>query len=157
MKVQIVFFCLLFGTTTPLTPLFAQGDQKYASPHGEAYTTTVPTPVILDNLLARELLPPLVAVFVGNAKPYRRNEELSCNVAFADFLSKELVPWVRHHYRVTTDPKQTIVAGSSLGGAAASFTALRHPDIFGNVLSQSGVYSRNPKMRIVRIGKNPNG
>jgi enterochelin esterase family protein len=111
---------------------------------GEAYTTRVPTPVILDNLLARELLPPLVAVFIGNAKPSRRNEELSCNVAFADFLAKELVPWVRHNYRVTTDPKQTIIAGSSLGGLAASFTALRHPAIFGNVLSQSGVYSTNP-------------
>jgi hypothetical protein len=35
-------------------------------------------------------------------------------------------------------------AGSSLGGLAASFTALRHADIFGNVLSQSGVYSGNP-------------
>ena len=111
---------------------------------GEAYTTTVPTPVILDNLLSRKLLPPLVAVFVGNAKPNRRNEELSCNVAFADFLAKELVPWVRQNYRVTADPNRTIIAGSSLGGSAASFTALRHPAIFGNVLSQSGVYSASP-------------
>ena len=112
---------------------------------GEAYTTAVPTPVILDNLLARKLLPPLVAVFVGNAKPYRRNEELSCNVAFADFLAKELVPWVRQNYRVAADPNRTIIAGSSLGGLAAAFTALRHADIFGNVLSQSGVYSWNPQ------------
>jgi len=81
---------------------------------------------------------------VGNAKPNRRNEELSCNVAFADFLAKELVPWVRQNYRVTADPNRTIIAGSSLGGLAASFTALRHPAIFGNVLSQSGVYSASP-------------
>jgi hypothetical protein len=31
-KGQIVLFCLLLGATKPLTPLFAQGDQKYTSP-----------------------------------------------------------------------------------------------------------------------------
>lgn len=112
---------------------------------GEAYTTTVPTPVILDNLLAKKLLPPLVAVFIANTKPSRRTGELSCNVDFANFLAKELIPWVRRNYRVTTDPNQTIIAGSSLGGLAASFAALRHPTVFGNVLSQSGVYLWKPK------------
>lgn len=112
---------------------------------GRAYTSLIPTPVILDNLLAKKLLPPVVAVFIGHTKPDRRDEELACNAEFTDFLAQELVPWVRQRYRVTTKPQQTIIAGSSLGGLAASFAALRHPNIFGNVLSQSGSYDWSPE------------
>jgi enterochelin esterase-like enzyme len=134
------------GVYTP--PNYQANSQPYGlllAFDGRTYTTTIPTSVILDNLLAKKLLPPLVAVFIANTKPSKRSEELSCNAAFADFLAKELVPWVRQNYRVTTDPNQTIIAGSSLGGLAASFTALRHPTIFGNVLSQSGSYGWKPK------------
>jgi enterochelin esterase-like enzyme len=41
---------------------------------------------------------------------------------------------------VTTDPRRTIVAGLSGGGTAAAFAALRRPDLFGNVLAQSGAF-----------------
>ena len=36
------------------------------------------------------------------------------------------------------------VGGMSYGGLAASFAALRHPDVFGAVLSQSGSYWWRP-------------
>jgi len=111
---------------------------------GPTYTLVVPTPVILDNLLAKNLLPPLVAVVVSNPSQESRNVELPCNADFADFLAKELVPWVRQNYHVTADPKQTVVAGSSYGGLASSFAAFRHPEVFGNVLSQSGSYWWKP-------------
>ena len=111
---------------------------------GPAYTLLVPTPVILDNLLAKNLLPPLLAVVISNPTPTSRDVELACNASFADFLAKELVPWLRQNYHVTTDPQQTVVAGSSYGGLAASCAALRHPEVFGNVLSQSGSYWWKP-------------
>ena len=97
----------------------------------------VPAPVILDNLIAKKKIPPLVAVFVKH-DPLSRNKDLSCSEPFADFLVNELVPWVRGHYRVTADPARTIVGGLSLGGLMASYCGLRHSDVFGNVLSQSG-------------------
>jgi enterochelin esterase family protein len=50
------------------------------------------------------------------------------------------MPWLEAQYRVTTDPARTTLAGTSLGGLAASFGAFRHPERFGNVLSQSGSY-----------------
>jgi len=111
---------------------------------GFDYALLVPTPVILDNLLAKNLLPPLVAVLIGNPTPTSRNVELPCNAGFADFLAKELIPWVRQNYNVTADPKQTVMAGSSYGGLAASYAAFRHPEVFGNVLSQSGAYWWKP-------------
>jgi len=105
-----------------------------------AYLNAVPTPVILDNLIAASKIPPTVAVLIANPSQETRNRELPPNPAFADFLATELIPWIRAHYTVTTDPRQTVVAGSSFGGIAATYAGLRHPEIFGNVLCQSGSF-----------------
>lgn len=112
---------------------------------GVAYTILVPTPVILDNLLARGLIAPMVAVILDNPTPTSRNEEMPCNPRFADFLAKELVPWIRANYHVTSNPSQTIVAGSSYGGLAATYAGFYHPEIFGNVISQSASFWWKPK------------
>ena len=106
---------------------------------GSLYTSRVPGPTILDNLVADGRIPPFVAVFVSNVEDGRQRD-LGGSAPFADFLATELLAWVRTHYRVTTDPSRSVLAGSSLGGLMAAYTALRHPDAFGNVLSQSGSY-----------------
>jgi enterochelin esterase family protein len=110
---------------------------------GEATLVHIPVPVILDNLIAKRKIPPMVAVMVYNKD---RNADLGCSEAFADFTAKELVPWVRKHYRVKDDPRSTVVSGLSLGGLMAAFTALRHPEVFGNVLSQSGGFIYYPEL-----------
>ena len=104
----------------------------------------IPGPVILDNLIAKEKVRPLVAVFVKH--DIYRNKDLACSEPFADFLAKELVPWVRKNYRVSPEPARTIVGGLSLGGLMSAFCGLRHPEVFGNVLSQSGSYQWFPGM-----------
>ncbi len=105
-----------------------------------AYLTSVPTPTILDNLIAAGKIPPMVAVLIANPSQDTRNKELPPNPQFADFLATELLPWVRAHYTVTADPKLTTVAGSSYGGIAATYAGLRHSEIFGNILCQSGSF-----------------
>jgi len=101
---------------------------------------TVPTPTILDNLIAENRIPPMIAVLIDNPPGDTRSRELPCNPTFADFLNFELVPWVRRLFNVTNDPQQTVVGGSSYGGLAAAYAGLRHPETFGNILSQSGAY-----------------
>ena len=103
----------------------------------DAYLYVVRTPVILDNLISAGKIPPLVAVLIANVD---RGKELPCYEPFADFLAHELVPWIRETERVTSAASRTIVAGSSYGGLASTFAAVQHPDVFGNVLSQSGSY-----------------
>jgi enterochelin esterase family protein len=105
-----------------------------------AYLTKVPTPVILDNLVAASKIPPTVAVLIANPSQESRNEELTPNSKFADFLAKELVPWIHAHYNVTDDPGKTVVAGSSLGGLAAVYAGYKHPEVFANALCQSGSF-----------------
>jgi enterochelin esterase family protein len=104
---------------------------------GQQYTEATPTPIILDNMISDGTIPPLVAVMVGQVD---RFNELFLNHNFADFIATELVPLVHQRYHVNAKPEQTIIGGLSLGGLAAVYTALQHPEIFGNVLSQSGSF-----------------
>lgn len=110
---------------------------------GETYIDVVPTPVTLDNLISENRIPPMVAVIIGNASR-ARGTELPCNPTFAEFLNSELVAWVRRTYNVTNDPRRVTIGGSSYGGLAATYAAYRHPETFGNVLSQSGSYWWTP-------------
>jgi enterochelin esterase-like enzyme len=102
-------------------------------------------PKVLDLMIARRQIPPIVAVMTDESTPSIRTTELPCNPEFADFLAKELVPWARTHYSATTSPQRTIVAGSSYGGLASVFAALRHPEVFGNVISLSGSFWWKPE------------
>jgi len=95
----------------------------------------------LDNLIAAGLIPPLVAVMVENPQRWR---ELSCNSTYADFLAQEIVPWARANYHATDRPEQTIIGGTSLGGLQAACVGLKHSEVFGNVLSQSGDFAWKP-------------
>ena len=93
----------------------------------------------LNNLIAASRIPPTVAVFVDNV-PRRRLVDMVANAEFADFLATELVPWIRKHYNVSKDATKVVVGGYSAGGLAAPYVAMRHPKVFGNVLSESGAF-----------------
>ncbi len=106
---------------------------------GVTYQSAVPAPVIVENLVASNRIDPSVLVLVGNA-PGAREAELLHNDRFVRFLSSELVPWLQRRHRVTVSPDRTVLVGSSLGGLTAALAALRYPELFGNVLAQSGAF-----------------
>lgn len=112
---------------------------------GQAYTSQlIPGPTILDHLIGAEKIAPIVTLFISSIDQCRRNQELPCYPLFIDSLTQELLPWLKQNYHVTSNPSQTIVAGSSYGGVAAAFAALRYPQTYGNVLSQSGAFWWQP-------------
>jgi enterochelin esterase family protein len=104
----------------------------------EATPTPLPAPMILDNLIAAQKIPPVVAVFIGDGPGDARDREFSCNPQLVEFLKSEMLPWVHRQYNVANDPAETVVAGFSLGGLAATYTALKAPELFGNAISMSG-------------------
>ncbi|ROL78574.1 esterase [Pseudomonas vranovensis] len=104
-----------------------------------AYTRQVPTPTILDNLIADGLIPPTAALIIANPSDLSRQQELPPNPQFARFMAEELMPWARRQ-GLAAASERTVVAGSSYGGLASAYLGLKHPQLFGNVLSMSGSY-----------------
>lgn len=108
---------------------------------GNQYTLAVPTPMILDNMIAAKAIPPVIAVFMESPD---RDVEFPPNDDFQKFVGAELIPQVRAHYHVSRDPSRNAVLGSSYGGLAAVYTGFVHPELFGNVISQSGSFAWAP-------------
>ncbi|WPC76567.1 alpha/beta hydrolase-fold protein [Vibrio porteresiae] len=118
---------------TPSSPLLMLFD-------GSDYLTKVPTPTILDNLIAEGTIPPMRAVFIDTPSPDLRAQELTPNQAYADFLATEFKPWLCNQLGIAPSAQNTILSGSSYGGLASMFIAFSHPDHFGKVLCQSGSF-----------------
>ena len=111
------------GASYPLVVIF----------DGEAFHGA---PRTLDALIRAGELPPLVAILVNQIGI--RDVELPCNPDFSRAMARELVPWMRSKWNVTDDPAMTALNGCSFGGLCSAYTALKHPDVFGNVVMQSG-------------------
>jgi enterochelin esterase family protein len=109
---------------------------------GDEYRDTMPLPHVLDSLLATHRAPAFVAVLVDDSLGPTRIADLGNAPRMSAFLAKQLVPFVRRGWHVTTDPHRVIVTGSSAGGLGAAYVAFTRPDLFGNVWSQSGAFWR---------------
>jgi enterochelin esterase-like enzyme len=113
---------------------------------GASYINQIRLPAILDNLIARRRIPPVVAIFVGfpPSRPGQnvQDEEAGGENPFGDFIAKELLPWVRERVHVTSDRRRVVIGGASAGGHSAACVALQHPEAIGKVIAQSGAFWR---------------
>lgn len=111
---------------------------------GESYTSLIPIPAILDNLIAARAIPPATAVLVGNGPGDARDEEMNCNPLWGQSLAKELLPWLRDEQSLRFEDKDIVIVGDSLTGLAAACAAHDFPAAFSKAISQSGSYYRAP-------------
>lgn len=89
---------------------------------------------VLDNLIHRQEIPPIVAALTH---PEERNTEYVANEAHARFVVEELVPTLSSELSLVEGPDGRGMMGASLGGIASFSTAARYPDTFGRLLIQS--------------------
>jgi enterochelin esterase family protein len=107
---------------------------------GEECETRMNLPTVLDNLIAEEKIPPTVALLVHAEG--KRGRDLAFHDPFVTFVADELVPWAVKKLELNVAPTSTLVGGMSLGGLTAAYAAHERPEVFGNVLSQSGSFWR---------------
>jgi enterochelin esterase family protein len=96
--------------------------------------------VMFDNLIAQGKMVPMIVVMhasdvLESAKQRRGDENLR---EFEAIIVNELIPVVRRHYRVSSDPHSWAIAGLSLGGEFGMYVGLNHPELFRTVASLSG-------------------
>ena len=101
-----------------------------------------------NRLIRAGLVPPMIIVGIDNAGKDRIREYMphrSMNPVmlraqgkyYPDFLTKEVMPFIEHNYRVATGPENTGLGGSSLGGLIALYTAIERPRLFERLLIES--------------------
>lgn len=95
---------------------------------GSNYVEKMDVPRVLDRLIARKAIPPVIAVF---SEPGDRREEYSRNPKWRAFVSSELVPLVDKRFRTFPTPDHRAIVGSSLAGYGAVDLAVEFPSIFG--------------------------
>ncbi|MGE0863851.1 MAG: alpha/beta hydrolase, partial [Vicinamibacterales bacterium] len=95
---------------------------------GANYVEKMEVPRVLDRLIARQAIPPVIAVF---SEPADRQEEYTRNPRWRSFISSELVPLVDKRFRTFPAPDHRIILGSSLAAYGAVDLAVEFPSVFG--------------------------
>ena len=109
-------------------------------------------PIVFDNLIAQKAMPVTIAIFIDPgvrpaespaqmARFNRSYEYDGLGDRYARFLIEEILPEVGKQYRLSTDPNDRALAGSSSGAPAAFTAAWERPDAFRRVLSFIGSYT----------------
>lgn len=101
-----------------------------------------------DRLIREGAVPPMIIVGIDNSgkdrlreyMPHRSLQSMMLRVhgtRYPSFLFKEVIPFIARNYRVTSDPTNTGLGGSSLGALIALYTALVRPGVIGRLLLES--------------------
>ncbi|GAA6525944.1 alpha/beta hydrolase-fold protein [Intrasporangium sp. DVR] len=101
---------------------------------GPDYLNFATMKTVLDNLIHRLDVDPLVAVLVP---PGDRLREYANHAPHARFIARELVPLLTDRLPLVDAPEARCLMGSSFGGIASLSTAVRYPGYFGSLLLQS--------------------
>ena len=72
-----------------------------------------------------------------NSSPVIEERE---NLPVEDMLIHELIPLIDRTYRTQTTREGRCISGFSMGGGAAMFYAVRHPELFSSVTAYAGTY-----------------
>lgn len=133
---------------TPTRVMVFQDGHAYV---GEAGQFRVP--VVLDNLIHRQELPPIIGIFINPGhkgdkmpdSPWKANnrsvEYDTLSDAYARFLIEEILPEVGKNYRLSENPDHRAICGISSGGICAWTVAWERPDAFRKVLSHVGSFT----------------
>jgi enterochelin esterase-like enzyme len=104
---------------------------------GDDYLKFAEIKTVLDNLIQRHEVRPLVVAFT---RGHDRNREYGANPRQPEFLVDEVLPAVRERYSISDDPRELGLLGASFGGVSSLYAAWMRPGVFGRLFLQSGSF-----------------
>jgi iron(III)-enterobactin esterase len=98
----------------------------------------------LDNLIASNRVPVMVAISIGNGSGDAQGSERGLEYdtlsgKYAEFVEQEVLPLVEKqcHVKLSNDPEARATMGGSSGGSCALIMAWYHPELYHRVLTYS--------------------
>lgn len=98
-------------------------------------------------LIIEDRIEPLIIVGIYNTGEHRIEEYTPTRDTrlkkgggadrYGQFLIEEVKPFIDERYRTLTDPDNTGLGGSSLGGLVSLYVGLKHPSVFGRLMVMS--------------------
>jgi len=117
---------------------------------------------MIDSLIADGKIRPMIIVMPDMSTAYGGsfcvNSALNGN--HEDYIVNDIVPYIDANYRTLPSRDSRGIAGHCMGGYAAIYLSMRHPDVFGAVASHSGTLLTAgllPDMQPVIAAENPEG
>ena len=109
---------------------------------GQNYIARGRMPGILDRLIERGEIAPVIAVFVDPRDPddlqsNRRTSQFLCNAKYLDFYVDELIPAVERDYSVATSREGRTIMGVSFGATNAACFGVLGYETFSGLAMQS--------------------
>jgi enterochelin esterase family protein len=106
---------------------------------------------VLDNLIARKKIKPIVAVFIDHREPINRSnnkrmEELAMNSKYLQFFVDELIPLIESTYPVEPHAAARAIMGTSMGGLSSAYFVFAKPDVFSMAGIQSPSFWTRPQI-----------
>jgi len=134
-----VYLPVGYADLDALPTIYVLDGQEYA--HDEMGSMVI----VLDNLIAQNLISPVIAVFidprnVDNVNQNLREEQYIENPAFAQFVAEELVFNIDRVFKTSQNASDRAILGTSLGGLASAYISVNYPDVFNKVAIQSPAF-----------------
>ncbi len=120
-----------YDTLSDLRTLYITDGQEYADDRLGS------TRIVLDNIIAEGLVPPLLAIFIDPRDPddtannRRQSQYADAYDTFAAFVADELVPVIDREYKTSRRPEHRAILGTSLGGIFSAYLGATQADTFG--------------------------
>lgn len=113
--------------------------------------------IVLDNLIYKGLINPVIAVFIDPRDPddlnmNRRESQFLMNERYLNFVCEELVPKIDAEYKTSKYSKDRAILGTSYGGVCATYFALMRSNVFHLVAIQSPAYGGAMKLDSIYKG-----
>jgi predicted alpha/beta superfamily hydrolase len=141
-----------YDGSKPASLMIFQDGHAYINPKGDFRI-----PTVFDNLIYRREVPVTIGVFInpghtpqqkestdrewGDGSNNRGDEYNKLDDAYARMIVDELLPTLKKDYKISDDPSDRAIAGTSSGAICAFTVAWHRPDQFRKVISTIGSFT----------------
>jgi enterochelin esterase family protein len=141
-----------YNGSKPASLMIFQDGHAYINPKGDFRI-----PTVFDNLIYRREMPVTIGVFInpghtpeqkestdsewGDRTNTRGDEYNKLDDAYARMIVDELLPALKKDYKISDDPNDRAIGGTSSGAICAFTVAWHRPDQFRKVISTIGSFT----------------